>query len=76
MNSPDEYLTVSEAAKWARRTERTIKRWMTLRLITVYRRNLDGALVVHVKELAQLERSQRRANVARNRAGRPRGGSC
>jgi hypothetical protein len=76
VNNPDEYLTVPEAAKWVRRTPRTIKRWMHLRLITVYRRNLDGALVVHAKELAQLERSQRQANVARNRAGRPRGGSC
>jgi hypothetical protein len=66
-----EYLTVSESALWLHRSERTIKRWMNARLLAVYRR-ADGKLVLAVADLARVERAQRRANVARNRSGRPR----
>ena len=72
MSDSGEYLTVEAAADWLQLTPRTIKRWMNHRLLAVYRRNVDGRLVMHVKDLARVERAQRQANAARNRAGRPR----
>lgn len=72
MTEQPEYLTLADAAAWTHRSERTIKRWLTARLLTTYRRRWDGALMVAFKELAVVERSMRRRNVAANRAGRPR----
>lgn len=71
MSEKPTYLTVEESARWLHRTPRTIKRWMNARLLAVYRRG-DGKLVLELTELARVDRAQRRANVARNRAGRPR----
>lgn len=72
MSGLPEYLTIEDAAAWAHRGERTIKRWMTARLLTTYQRRWDGALMVASKELVLVERSMRRRNVAASRAGRPR----
>ncbi len=67
MKSPDEYVTVAEAAKRMGRSERTIRRWMNARLLAVYRRSGDGLLVLDYAELAQVEREQRHRNPARTR---------
>ena len=72
MTGLPEYLTIKDAAAWAHRGERTIKRWMTARLLATYRRQADGALMVASKELMLVERSMRHRNVAASRAGRPR----
>ena len=58
------YLTVAEAALWLDRSERTIRRWMNLQLLAVYKRG-DGKLVLEVTELTKVERSQRRRNPVR-----------
>jgi excisionase family DNA binding protein len=60
------YLTVAEAAKDLGLTERTIRRWMSARLLAVYKRS-DGRLVLDAAELGKVERRQRRRIGARER---------
>lgn len=60
------YMTVAEAAKDTGKTERTIRRWMTAGLLTIYRRG-DGRLVLDAAELGKVERYQRRRIGARER---------
>lgn len=59
MNTETTYLTVSEAAEWIGCTDRTIRRWMSGRLLAVYRR-ADGALVLELAELTRVQRDQKR----------------
>jgi hypothetical protein len=54
------YVTPDEAAILADRNVRTIRRWMTGRLLATYRRG-DGKLVVNRLELLAVERAQRTA---------------
>ena len=61
------YVTVAEAAERMERSERTIRRWMNARLLTVYRRSSDGLLVLDFAELTQVEREQRHRNPTRGR---------
>lgn len=65
MTEPTTYLTVAEAALWLGKNERTIRRWMTARLLTIYKR-ADGMLVLNVAELGRVEREQRRRNPVRS----------
>jgi len=60
------YLTVAEAAAEYGKTERTIRRWMTAGLLTIYKRS-DGRLVLDPAELGKVERYQRRRIGARER---------
>ena len=64
MSDDATYLTVAEAAFWCDKSERTIRRWMGLRLLAVYRRG-DGKLVLELAELARVEKAQRNANPVR-----------
>lgn len=66
MTTDTTYLTVAEAALWLDRTDRTIRRWMNARLLTIYRRG-DGKLVLELTELARVDREQRARNPARTR---------
>lgn len=59
-------ITIAEAAKQACRSERTIQRWITLRLLTSYR-TADGRRVVMIADVNRVERDQRRRNAARKR---------
>lgn len=61
------YVTVAEAAERMERSERTIRRWMNARLLTVYRRSGDGLLVLDFAELTHVEREQRCRTSARKR---------
>ena len=63
---PMRYLTVAEAAMLMQCGERTIRRWMTARLVTIYRRD-DGRIVLDRLELPKVERDQRRRNPVRSR---------
>ncbi len=65
MNEPTTYLTVAEAALWLGKGERTIRRWMTARLVTIYKRG-DGMLVLDITELSRVEREQRHRNPVRH----------
>jgi len=60
------YVTVAEAAQSLDRTDRTIRRWMSARLVAVYRRG-DGRIVLDLAELKRLEQRQRRRTGARVR---------
>lgn len=66
MNEPVElrYVTPDEAAILMHRNVRTIRRWMTARLVTIYERG-DGKLVLDRLELPKVEQAQRRANPVR-----------
>lgn len=64
MTEQPTYLTVAEAALWLDRSERTIRRWMNLQLLAVYRRG-DGKLVLDLAELTKVERVQRNRNPVR-----------
>lgn len=66
MKGETTYLTVSEAALWLHRTERTIRRWMNARLLAIYRRG-DGKLVLELTELTRVDREQRNRNPVRGR---------
>jgi len=59
-----QYLTVAEAAIWAGRSERTVRRWMNFELLTIYRRD-DGMIVLDMAELTRAERAARQANPVR-----------
>lgn len=59
------YLTVTEAAQFMQCGERTIRRWMTARLVTIYKR-ADGRVVLDRLELPKVERDQRRRNPVRS----------
>jgi len=59
------YLTVAEAALWLGKGERTVRRWMNARLVTVYKRG-DGILVLDITELGRVEREQRHRNPVRH----------
>lgn len=72
MKSRLEYVSPEDAAALAHRNVRTIRKWMNARLIATYRDNATGGLLVKVDDLMLLDRAQRRANAALNRAGRPR----
>ena len=65
MTEPTTYLTVAEAALWLNKGERTIRRWMTARLVTIYKRG-DGMLVLDITELSRVEREQRHRNPVRH----------
>ncbi len=58
------YETVAETAKRLGKTERTIRRWMTAGLLSIYRRG-DGRIVLDVAEVNRVERRQRRRIGAR-----------
>lgn len=64
MSGAKQYLTVAEAALFTHRSERTIRRWMHYRLLTIYRRG-DGILVLDIQEIVRAEREQRNANPTR-----------
>lgn len=66
MTDQPTYLTVAEAALWLDRTERTIRRWMSLRLLAIYKRG-DGKLVLELVELTRVDRAQRNRNPVRRR---------
>lgn len=66
MTGPRQYLTVAEAALFTGKTERTIRRWMSGRLLAIYVRG-DGKTVLAVTELTRVEREQRRRTGARER---------
>jgi hypothetical protein len=59
-------ITLAEAAKQANRSERTIQRWITARLLTSYRTR-DGQRVVMIADVKRVERDQRRRNASRIR---------
>ena len=65
MTEPKRYVTPEEAAILTHRSERTIRRWMTGRLVTIYKRG-DGKLVLDRLELPKVERAQRHANPVRH----------
>jgi len=67
-----EFVSPDDAAVITHRNVRTIRRWMTGRLLATYRDNINGGLLVKVDDLMVVDRAQRRANAALNRAGRPR----
>jgi pyrimidine operon attenuation protein/uracil phosphoribosyltransferase len=67
-----EYVGPEDAAAITHRNVRTIRKWMNARLIATYQDNVSGKLLVKVDDLMLLDRAQRRANAALNRAGRPR----
>ena len=60
------YVTVAEAAEKFGKSERTIRRWMSARLLTIYRRG-DGILVLDIAEVTRVEQYQRRRTGARKR---------
>jgi hypothetical protein len=64
VSAEETYLTVADAALWFGKSERTIRRWMGLRLLAVYRRG-DGKLVLGLAELTRVEKAQRNANPVR-----------
>lgn len=72
MKSRLEYVGPEDAAIITRRNVRTIRKWMNARLLATYRDNASGGLLVKVDDLMLLDRAQRHANAALNRAGRPR----
>lgn len=72
MKSHLEYVNLEDAALLTHRNVRTVKRWMTARLLAVYRDNSSGKLLVKVDDLMLVDRAQRHANAALNRRGRPR----
>jgi hypothetical protein len=59
------YITPEEAAILTHRSVRTIRRWMTGRLLTIYKRS-DGKLMLDRLELTAVERAQRHANPVRH----------
>jgi len=61
VNEQPTYLTVAEAALWLECSERTVRRWMTGRLLAIYERG-DGKLVLELKELTRLHRAQQHRN--------------
>lgn len=64
MTGPRQYLTAAEAAIITHKSERTIRRWMSLRLLGIYKRG-DGMLVLELGELQAVERAQRNRNPVR-----------
>lgn len=58
------YVTVVEAAAWTRRGERTIRRWMNLGLLEIFKRG-DGLLVLRLDEVNRVERAQASRNPVR-----------
>lgn len=59
-------VTLAQAAKEVGRTERTVQRWITMRLLTAYRTQ-DGRRVVMIAEVKRVERDQYRRTNARTR---------
>lgn len=59
-----QYVTPDEAAILMHCTVRTIRRWMTSRLLTIYKRS-DGKLMLDRLELPKVQRAQRHANPVR-----------
>lgn len=54
-----QYVTVAEAAILAHRGERTIRRWMNAQLLTIYRRETTGEILLDRLELPAVGRAQR-----------------
>lgn len=59
-------ITIAEAARQTGRSERTIQRWITSRLLTSYRTQ-DGRRVVMIADVKRVERDQYRRTNARTR---------
>jgi hypothetical protein len=59
-------VTLAQAAKEVGRSERTIQRWITKRLLTSYR-TPDGRRVVMIADVKRVERDQYRRTNARTR---------
>lgn len=66
MRPPGVPVTLAQAANRAGRSERTIQRWITLRLLTAYRTR-DGRRVVMLADVLRVERAQRQRDGARRR---------
>jgi hypothetical protein len=58
-------VTLAQAAEKTGRSERTIQRWITLRLLGSYRTS-TGLRVVMLAEVMRVEREQRRRTGARH----------
>jgi hypothetical protein len=65
MSDETTYLTVADAAAWFDKNERTIRRWMSARLLSIYKRD-DGKIVLDLAELNRVERDQRHRNPVRH----------
>jgi hypothetical protein len=59
-------LTLAQAAEKTGRSERTVQRWIKLKLLSSWRA-ADGRRVVMLAELLQVEREQRQRTAARKR---------
>jgi DNA-binding transcriptional MerR regulator len=59
-------ISLAEAARQAGRSERTIQRWINLRLLTRYR-TTGGQRVVMLADVKRVERDQRQRTGARKR---------
>jgi len=59
-------VTIAKAAEWTGRSERTIQRWITARLLGSWR-TTDGKRVVMLDEVIRVERYQRQRIAARKR---------
>ena len=59
-------MTIAAAAEWTGRSERTIQRWIHLKLLSSWR-TADGRRVVMLAELVAVERGQRKREAARRR---------
>lgn len=59
-------VTIAKAAEWTGRSERTIQRWITARLLSSWR-TASGQRVVMLDEAMAVERYQRQRIAARKR---------
>lgn len=67
MSTPRTPASIADTAKLTQIGERTIRRWITARLLSSYRTS-DGVRVVIVQEVIALERTMRNRSKARPRS--------
>jgi len=59
-------VTLAQAAEQTGRSERTVQRWIHLKLLSAYR-TADGRRVVMIADVMRVERDQRRRTATRKR---------